>query len=232
MGLKLYSDEICPYAQRTRILLAEKHIDHERIEIDINNKPDWFMRLTPGGRVPLIDHDGFVLWESATINEYLEAQFGGAQLMPEDERGKAVIRNEIRHFDTSFLVDFYKLLFAQDAEAQDEMRDMVCRAFEFLEHRLTQIQDDGPYWLGRSVSLADCAMFPFFERLEVFEHYRGLTLPVACTRLRRWFESLCERSAFAASMHDLEYFIPVYATYANDLGQGLSAQAFRSGRVN
>lgn len=232
MALKLYTSEVCPYAQRTRIVLAEKNIAHDCVEIDINDKPEWFAKLTPAGRVPVIDHDGFVLWESATVNEYLDAAFDGPTLMPTTEREKAVLRNEIRHFDTNFLVDLYKLLFTQDSAGQHEMRDVVDRAFGFLELRLRAISADGPFWMGPIVTLADCAMFPFFERLEVFEHYRGLTLPAECGRLRQWFEAVTQRPAFRSSMHDLDYFIPQYAAYANDAGQGLSAQAFRSGRVN
>ena len=95
--LTLYTTEVCPYAQRTRIVLGEKGIAHEQVEIDLDDKPDWFADLTPANRVPVIRHDDFVLWESATVNEYLDASFPGVALQPADERGRAVMRNEIRH---------------------------------------------------------------------------------------------------------------------------------------
>jgi glutathione S-transferase len=58
-----------------RIVLHEKSIAHEVVEIDLDDKPEWLGELTPTRRVPVIRHDDFVLWESATVNEYLELYF-------------------------------------------------------------------------------------------------------------------------------------------------------------
>ncbi len=231
--LVLYSAEICPYAQRMRIVLHEKSIAHEVVEIDLDDKPEWLGELTPTRRVPVIRHDDFVLWESATVNEYLDGTFAGTALRPGDERGRAVMRNEIRHFDSVFLPTLYKLLFEQDADEQARLREQTERGFEFLEQRLEAIQGDGPYWLGAQMSLADASMWPFFERLGVFEHYRKLVLPSACARLRRWFDTVAGRaSARSTTTHDLDYFLPRYAHYASDTADGLSARAFRAGAAN
>ncbi len=230
--LTLYTAEVCPYAQRTRIVLGEKGIAHEQVQIDLDDKPDWLADLTPTNRVPVIRHDDFVLWESATVNEYLDASFPGVALKPADERGRAVMRNEIRHFDNVFLPTFYKLLFEQNESVQTELRQQVVDGFEFLEARLGEIQGDGPYWLGAEMSLADAAMWPFFERLGVFEHYRSLVLPVTCVRLHHWFDAVGAHASVHATAHDLDYFLPLYTNYANGVGSGVSAQAFRSGAAN
>ena len=230
--LTLYTAEVCPYAQRTRIVLAEKAIAHEQVEIDLDDKPDWLADLTPTNRVPVIRHDDFVLWESATVNEYLDGSFPGASLQPVDERGRAIMRNEIRHFDSVFLPVLYKLLFEQDESKQAELRIQTVNGLEFMEQRLATIQGDGPFWLGRDLSLADAAMWPFFERLGVFEHYRALVMPSTCTRLHRWFDAVAELGSAQSTAHDLEYFLPLYTHYANGTANGLSAQAFRSGAAN
>ncbi|MFP6681154.1 MAG: glutathione S-transferase family protein [Gammaproteobacteria bacterium] len=230
--LTLYTAEICPYAQRTRIVLHEKAIEHELVEIDLDDKPDWLADLTPTNRVPVIRHDDFVLWESQTVNEYLDGSFSGVALQPADERGRAVMRNEIRHFDSVFLPALYKLLFEQDQAVQVELRAQVTEGFEFLEQRLATIQGDGPFWLGGDMSLADASMWPFFERLGVFEHYRDLVLPSTCLRLHRWFEAVAEYTSVQSTAHDLEYFLPRYTHYANGTADGLSAQAFRRGTAN
>lgn len=232
--LTLYTAEICPYAQRTRIVLGEKSIPHTAVEIAFDDKPAWFLELTPAQRVPVIRHGEFLLWESATINEYLDATYPGVPLRPADERGRAVMRNEIRYFDSVFLGVFYKFLFAQEQGEQDALREQVCAGLEYLEGRLEAIQgaDGGPYWLGPEVSLADIAMFPFFERFAVFDHYRTLEMPPSCRRLAAWLDAMYARPAVAATTHDLEYFIPRYASYASGTAQGLSAQAFRSGAAN
>ncbi len=82
------------------------------------------------------------------------------------------------------------------------------------------------------MGLIDAAVFPFFERIPVFEHYRGLRIPDDCPRLHRWFEVMRAHPVVAETCHSLEYFIPLYAQYARGAGDGLSAQAFRSGAAN
>lgn len=232
-NLTLYTAEICPYAQRTRILLGEKAIAHQAVEIDIYDKPDWFVALTPNQRVPVIDHAGFVLWESATINEYLDAAFDGPSLRPADEQRRALMRNEIRYIDNVFLPQLYKMLFEQAPAAQVALKGVVEDQMRFVESRLTALQgEDGPYWMGGAVSLADVAAFPFFERIPAMGHYRGISIPPECPRLHRWLGAAARRAAFAATSHDTEWYIPVYADYARGAGDGLSATAFRSGAAN
>jgi len=233
--LTFYTAEICPYAQRTQILLAEKGIDHDPIEIDLDNKPDWFTKLTPTKRVPVICHDDFILWESTTVNEYLDASFPGPGLRPENDRACAVMRNEIKYFDNTYLPVLYKLLFEQDIETQDALRQQVEDNMCFLESRLEKLQghaDQGPYWMGSKITLADLTAYPFFERLPVFTHYRAVRMPSSCHRLNRWLNTMRQHPTAAASSHDLDWFIPRYTAYANGTADGLSAQAFRNGTAN
>ncbi len=231
--LTLYTAEVCPYAQRTRIILDMKSVDVDSIEIDLDDKPDWFLALTPAKKVPVIRHDDFLLWESATVNEYIDATFSGEILRPSDARGRAVMRNEIKHFDSVFLATLYKLLFEQDPKVQDDLREQCVIALEYLEHRLGEIQGQGPYWMGSEFTLADASMWPFFERINaVFDYYRSLTIPQHCSRLWRWFNSVAELACVEKTAHDAEYFLPLYTGYASGTAQGLSAQAFRSGAAN
>ncbi|HVK69280.1 MAG TPA: glutathione S-transferase family protein, partial [Polyangium sp.] len=87
--LTLISHELCPYVQRAAIVLAEKGVAFERIDIDLSNKPDWFLAISPLGKVPLLrvrDESGkeAVLFESIAICEYLEETQPGPKLHPED----------------------------------------------------------------------------------------------------------------------------------------------------
>src|SRR5918992_3647184 len=74
--LTLISHKLCPYVQRAVIALNEKGVPFERIDIDLANKPDWFLKLSPLGKVPVlvVEQDGReqVLFESAVIAEYLD----------------------------------------------------------------------------------------------------------------------------------------------------------------
>ena len=71
--ITLVSHALCPYVQRIAIALAEKGVAHDRLTVDLANKPQWFLDISPNGQVPvLITDDGRALFESDAIVEYLE----------------------------------------------------------------------------------------------------------------------------------------------------------------
>jgi len=70
--LTLISHVLCPYVQRAVIALKEKGVDYERIDIDLANKPDWFLKISPLGKVPVLKVGDEVIFESAVIAEFLE----------------------------------------------------------------------------------------------------------------------------------------------------------------
>ena len=83
--MKLYDAAMCPYCARVRIVLEEKGLDYEPVEIDLGDRPAWIYDLNRTGRVPILD-DGFVLPESAVIMEYLEERYPSPALLPADAR--------------------------------------------------------------------------------------------------------------------------------------------------
>ncbi|MGY8997339.1 MAG: glutathione S-transferase family protein, partial [Alphaproteobacteria bacterium] len=87
--LKLISAEVCPYAQRTRLVLQEKDISHEVVEINLRDKPDWFADVSPYSKVPVLVHGDHTIWESTIINEYLDEVFDGPRLVPQDAADRA-----------------------------------------------------------------------------------------------------------------------------------------------
>src|SRR5690349_19511858 len=70
--LTLVSHALCPYVQRAAIALHEKGVAFERVDVDLDNKPDWFKAISPLGKVPLLKIGDAVIFESAVIVEYLE----------------------------------------------------------------------------------------------------------------------------------------------------------------
>ena len=81
--VEIFSAEVCPYAQRTRMVLVEKGVDFTLREVDLANKPDWFLEVSPYSKVPVIRHQGRVVYESANINEYLDEVYPEPPMMPE-----------------------------------------------------------------------------------------------------------------------------------------------------
>ncbi len=88
MNLELISHKLCPYVHRAAITLHEKGIPFARREIDLKNKPDWFLKLSPYGKVPVVLADGVALFESSAILEFLD-ETHPPSLLPADPFARA-----------------------------------------------------------------------------------------------------------------------------------------------
>lgn len=227
-GLKLVSAEVCPYAQRTRLVLLEKGLDCETVEIDLRNKPDWFASVSPYSKVPVLLHGDVGIWESNIINAYLDEVFPEPSLTPGDAAARAAMRIWIAHDDTKFVPATYKVLLARDEpEKQELYRDTILGCLRFMEHEALGKRRSGPWWLGEQLSLADLAIYPHMERLAVLREYRGIELPAECGRLREWLSAMQERSSVRATMKDDAYHIAAYAKYADASANGTTAADMR-----
>ena len=213
-AIELFSARVCPYAHRTRLVLAEKGLDFELTEIDFKDKPKRFLEISRYGKVPAIVHDGNEVYESAIINEYLEEVFPDPSLMPADPGLRAQVRIWIDYCDDHFLDDLYGAIKNQDPAAHGELRDKVVAHLRTLEEAHSRLSGGGPYWLGAEASLLDFALYPFFERLPAWDHYRGLGLPDDCPGLRGWLAAMAERPSVKAIANTPEYYIERYQNYA------------------
>jgi glutathione S-transferase len=212
----LFSARACPYAHRTRLVLAEKKVPFELEEIDLQNKPAWFdTRVSAYGKVPALEHEGAHIWESAVINEYLEEVFPTPALLPAEPGRRAVARIWIDYANTRFTSAFGALLRAQDESAAPRAADELSKVLAFIEHEgLAKLSSDGPFFLGRAPSLVDFAFYPWFERWPALEHYRGLGLPKELERLARWRTSVAALPSVRSHENTAQYYIERYARHA------------------
>ena len=97
--ITLYDADRCPYCARVRIALAEKGIEYETVEIDLDDRPAWIYEKNPLGRVPVLEEDTFVLAESAVIDEYLDDRYPDPPLWPADPAERALGRLLVFRFD-------------------------------------------------------------------------------------------------------------------------------------
>jgi glutathione S-transferase len=193
---ELYSYAACPFAQRTRMVLAEKDIDFELHEVDLANRPANWREISPTGKVPLLRHEGETIYESTIINQYLDEAFPGHPLMPATPLGRARARIWMDHCDQRFLPAMHALMRHRDDPDQlPAAMDKASDALRELEHRGLDRSGDGPYWFGSEPSLIDFQYLPFFERFPVYEALCGLGWPAECIRLRRWFDAMCARDS-------------------------------------
>lgn len=220
-SFRLISFALCPYVQRAAILLAEKDVPFERIDIDLANKPDWFLRLSPLGKVPVlvVEQDGReeVLFESAVIAEYLDETLL-PRLHPADPLERARHRAWIE-FDSATLADIYGFYTAPSAEEFEARRRALAAKFERLE---TQI-GGGPFFAGERFSLVDAAFAPAFRYFDLFDDLTEHRLLEGRPKLQAWRRALAERPSVRGAV--LPDYRERLRAYVQEKGGHLAALA-------
>ncbi len=193
-SLELISFKLCPYVQRAVILLKEKALDFKVTYIDLKNKPDWFFRLSPLGKVPVLKVGDTVLFESAVIAEYLD-ETNPPTLHPTDPLLKARNRAWIE-FSSELLMLLYRLVRAGDEEEFYELAGSVRRNLERLEGEIA----GEPYFNGEAFALVDAAFAPAFMRLALVESGGSYGMLDGLPKVSRWSQALLERPAVRESV--------------------------------
>jgi glutathione S-transferase len=181
--LTLYDAARCPYCARVRIVLFEKHVEFESIEIDLSNRPAWIYEKNASGRVPVVEEDAWILPESAVIMEYLEERYPEPPLLAADPADRALARLSIfRHGD--FTRPYYALRRGDEGAAQS-----FEAALATLEAALAERA-----WLGGGeYGLADIAYVPWLLRARDTLGVSFDSFPA----LSGWVERLVQRPAIA-----------------------------------
>lgn len=220
-SVEIYSIAVCPFAQRTRIVLGLKGVLFDLTEIDITKpRPDWFLKLNPLGQVPVIRHAGRVLNESSVINEYLEDVFPEPRVFPADPYRRAQSRILIDHLNSVFVPAMYSLLMNQDPGKHAALVGKALASWRWLDTFLTRHNPDGT-WLWDGFSMADLSAAPFFMRWCLNAYFRGFVLPQdGFARVRRWRDACLGHPLVVSTGMQAEDFIKLYADYALGYGNG------------
>src|SRR5919199_6765548 len=137
MTVKLYNTQMCPYARRTRIVLYEKGIDFEVHEVDLANKSEEFLSVSPYGKVPVLSVDGTSLYESNIVNEYLDEVYEAPRLMPESPEERASVRSWMAFADDYFFPSIFRITMgAQRGYSEEEIQE----AKEILYDALSRLE--------------------------------------------------------------------------------------------
>lgn len=192
--LTLISHVLCPYVQRAVIALKEKGVEFERIDIDLANKPDWFLKISPLGKVPVLKVGDDVIFESAVIAEYLEETETPA-LHPADPVRRADHRAWIE-FASVVLNDIWGFYTAPDRETFDKKRQELAQRFERLEQRLV----GGPWFDGAELSLVDASFGPVFRYFDVFDGIEDFGILRGKPKIGRWRKALRERPSIRTAV--------------------------------
>jgi glutathione S-transferase len=201
--LQLISFELCPYVERSRITLLEKRVDHEVTFIDLAAKPDWFLALSPMGKVPVLVVDGRPIFESAVINELLEELHPVPPLLPAEPLERAEARAWIVFANDAVfpfsLPAMVALAGGRGGEALTRPLESLRTAFARLEARLAG--RPGPFFLGPRLSLVDAAYAPFLRRWTLAEGWFGpeARLLAGAPAVAAWARALLAHPSVAAA---------------------------------
>jgi glutathione S-transferase len=192
--LKLISHRLCPYVQRAVIALAEKGVPFERIDIDLANKPDWFLKVSPLGRTPVLMVGDHAIFESAVILEYLE-ETQPKPLHPADPLMRAEHRSWIE-FGSAVLNDIAGLYSAGDEATFKAKAKQLEARFARLEARIAA----APWFDGENFSLVDAVFGPVFRYFDVFDAIGDFGILSGKPGLARWRKGLSGRPSVRSAV--------------------------------
>jgi len=194
MSIELISFKTCPFVQRAAITLGYKNVEHRVSFIDLADPPDWFLEISPLGKVPVLKVDGEILFESAVINEYLDDITGG-ELQPKDPLARAKNRAWIE-FASNMLGNSYMMKTATDQEKYEKYREQFVSQMRRVENRLGA----GPWFNGEQFSLADTAFAPLFAHNAVSNYRFSVIDAATMPKVEAWSKRLLELPAVKNSV--------------------------------
>ena len=217
-SIKIYSSARCPYAQRTRMLMIEKEIPFELTEVDLRNKPDWFLAVSPYGKVPVIVDDGQTIYESAIINEYLDEKYTSIPMMPEEPVERAKARIWMDYCTNKYLTLSRKLLVDHgNEELQTENKKKMKESLIYIEKECFEKNANGPFWLGNNISLVDLHYAPFFERFGAFKELFGVEWPEECIKISDWWSAIQKRDSYKMTVLPTEEHVDLYRSIMQNM---------------
>lgn len=174
--IRLHYHPLSTFTRRVLIALAEKNIPHELVLVDMTkkmHKDPAYLAINPYGRVPTLEEDGFLLYESTAILNYLEATHPQPALVPADVRGRALVDMHMKLCDLQMSRQTGSIIFPKrflpkerwDAAAMAQAKGEIEKHLEIVERQLAGRE----YLVGDRYSLADVTYTPFLQFLPLME---------------------------------------------------------------
>lgn len=191
--LTLISHPLCPFVQRAAIVLLEKGVPFERINVDLSAKPEWFLAISPTGKVLVLkvrqpDRPEAILFESRVICEYLEETQAGPRMYPDDALLRARQRGWIEFADQT-MTEGWQFLHARDADTAEAR----CAGFRDRLRRLEAELSSGPYFAGAQFGIVDAIYAPLFRYFAIIDPEIGRKVFKDLPQITAWKASLAER---------------------------------------
>lgn len=193
--MKLYSNSTDPFSHRCRIVLFEKGMDFEVVDVDLVNKPEDLSTLSPYSDYPVLVERDLILTDANIINEYIDERFPHPQLMPPDPVMRARARLFLKDFESQLFINMPDLE-SQDTEVSESARKKVTD----ILMQISPILGKQSYLLHEEYSMLDVAIAPLLWRLD---HY-NIKLPSSCAPLLKYADKIFQRPLFEEAMSPSE----------------------------
>lgn len=194
-GMTLFSDPRCPQSHRTRIVLAEKDITVDVVQIDPNNKPEDLLDVNPYNTVPTLIDRELVLYDARVIMEYLDERFPHPPLMPVDPVSRSKSRLALFHIEKDWYAPLVEIC-SDNSEiagnAKKNLQESLLSAVELFKAK--------PYFLSDEFSLVDCSIAPILWRLPSF----GIKLGASAKPILEYAERVFDRPSYRSSLSEEE----------------------------
>jgi glutathione S-transferase len=214
-AFELISNPLCPYTQRAAIQLAEKGLAYERVYIDLADKPEWFLKLSPLGKVPLLRVGDAAVFETAVICEYIEEVEPAVPLHPSAPLDRARHRGWAE-FASAIIADVFAFYMAPDAAAFERKCSDLQARFRWLERHLR----DGPYFAGARFCLVDAAFAPVFRLFDTFDRIGEFGIFKGLDRVPAYRAALAERASVRQVV--VPDYAEIFRRYLSERGSHLS----------
>tara|TARA_B100000767_G_scaffold226877_1_gene216652 strand:+ start:19 stop:612 length:594 start_codon:yes stop_codon:yes gene_type:complete len=193
--MKLYSNSTDPFSHRCRIVLFEKGMDFEVIDVDLMNQSEDLSILSPYSNAPVLVERDLVLTDANIINEYIDERFPHPQLMPPDPVMRARARLFLKDFENELFI------YMHDMDSSDQSKKTAARK-SIMETliKLTPILSKQPYLLHEEYSMLDVAIAPLLWRLDHYE----IKLPNQSSAILKYADKLFKRPLFEEAMSPSE----------------------------
>ncbi|XP_058508230.1 glutathione S-transferase omega-1-like [Solea solea] len=208
-SIRIYSMRFCPFAQRTRLVLNAKGIKHETININLKDKPEWFLAKNPLGLVPTLETSaGEVIYESPITCDYLDEVYPGKKLLPSSPYEKAQQKMMLEHF--SKVVPYLYTIPMGRRKGEDvsgleaELKEKLAKFDQDLVDKKTK------FFGGNSITMIDYMMYPFMERMAVAEIQYCLDHTPA---LKKWMQHMSEDPTVKETTFDVDTYKNFYKSY-------------------
>jgi glutathione S-transferase len=219
----LYRAITCNFCHRSEIAFAVKGVDIDTVDIDLVDRPDWYMTKSSRGSVPLLEWGDLAIHPSNVINEWIDERWPDPPLFPADPTQRAAARMWIEWWNDGPCPAYERRLMNVRPERDGPLTDALVGQLTEMERRLEARGYVDGYWLGDSLGIVDATAAPMFVRFAGLRQFHGFDVPEHLGRVRAWRDTLVSDPIVKATSPDEAALLAVYETYLTVLGHAAEA---------